>query len=351
MTLKEGIDNSQWKKIEDVLKVQRVRKGATSSPRPPHDIQKWFEIWKILFPDAREPESPCRFMFWCCNTSKLTLHAGNEPSDAYPQLERSAEELLAEFERVTEQNYMLRTSLDPGETRQYYIDALRQLLGLDTGVDTDAERSEPGASESAIHSIHHVSPDASNDINLNRTQEPGSSHFGNEYLQDHGVFPTMQPTTPHSAVDLDLATSQTRQEYFSEVSSPQNFSNDDLTGILETSDTDMPFAFSGFDHSFDRLPPLLENPLETIQEQTRNAIDSDIDCSTTDFMDPSAINAFPLDHNVHFMTDFESNGFHNIWDLAANNSLSAFLDGEHQMAIAKAQLRDRKELKKGPALP
>jgi hypothetical protein len=63
-TLKEGIDDSQWDKIWNLLKVKK--RGMTSSEKKDHDYYNWFEIWKILFPDIPQPEDPCKLVTTSC---------------------------------------------------------------------------------------------------------------------------------------------------------------------------------------------------------------------------------------------------------------------------------------------
>ncbi|KAE8447056.1 hypothetical protein EG329_011191 [Mollisiaceae sp. DMI_Dod_QoI] len=48
--LKEGIDDGQWEKIKHVLK--------KTTNRGRQDFDKWFDIWKILFPDTTAPLTP-----------------------------------------------------------------------------------------------------------------------------------------------------------------------------------------------------------------------------------------------------------------------------------------------------
>jgi hypothetical protein len=55
--LKEGIDDAQWAKIEHLLKSKR---GLSAQDKMKHDMDKWFEIWKLLFPDVSPPSHPCR---------------------------------------------------------------------------------------------------------------------------------------------------------------------------------------------------------------------------------------------------------------------------------------------------
>ncbi|TAQ86010.1 hypothetical protein B7494_g5663 [Chlorociboria aeruginascens] len=50
-----GINDSQWSKIEDVFKAKR---GMSNSEKEKHDIDRWNEIWKILFPEDPQPPHP-----------------------------------------------------------------------------------------------------------------------------------------------------------------------------------------------------------------------------------------------------------------------------------------------------
>jgi hypothetical protein len=54
--LKEGIDDGQWVKIEHLVKVKR---GLSASDKIKHDIEKWFEIWMLIFPNIPPPSHPC----------------------------------------------------------------------------------------------------------------------------------------------------------------------------------------------------------------------------------------------------------------------------------------------------
>jgi hypothetical protein len=51
--LKEGISDAQWANLD---KKKNVRKSKTSTR-----VEKYWEIWDVLFPDLRRPESPCKF--------------------------------------------------------------------------------------------------------------------------------------------------------------------------------------------------------------------------------------------------------------------------------------------------
>ncbi|CZR55762.1 uncharacterized protein PAC_05650 [Phialocephala subalpina] len=49
-TLKEGIDDGQWEKIVSTLR-KNTDKGKS-------EFERWFEVWKILFPDTPPPQTP-----------------------------------------------------------------------------------------------------------------------------------------------------------------------------------------------------------------------------------------------------------------------------------------------------
>ena len=49
---KEGIDEAQWAALD---KQNRKKNQET------HRVEKWFEIWDVLFPSVIRPKSPCTF--------------------------------------------------------------------------------------------------------------------------------------------------------------------------------------------------------------------------------------------------------------------------------------------------
>jgi hypothetical protein len=57
--LKEGIDPVQWDKI-----VRLIRSGSNSqgghSAKAKTNLDKWMEIWDVLFSDEARPETPCK---------------------------------------------------------------------------------------------------------------------------------------------------------------------------------------------------------------------------------------------------------------------------------------------------
>jgi len=48
---KEGIDEAQWATLDK----QNRKKNQEA-----HRVEKWFEIWEVLFPDVQRPNSPCK---------------------------------------------------------------------------------------------------------------------------------------------------------------------------------------------------------------------------------------------------------------------------------------------------
>ena len=51
-SLKEGIDNEQWEKIDDVL--GKIGQKHIS------DFDRWYTIWDILFPGIAPRSNPCK---------------------------------------------------------------------------------------------------------------------------------------------------------------------------------------------------------------------------------------------------------------------------------------------------
>ena len=49
-SLKEGVDEAQWAKLD---RQNRKRNQEI------HKVEKWFEIWDVLFPGVKRPTTPC----------------------------------------------------------------------------------------------------------------------------------------------------------------------------------------------------------------------------------------------------------------------------------------------------
>jgi hypothetical protein len=56
--LKEGIDDGQWQRIEALLK--KSKKEPTREIKD--QVEKWFEIWEVVFPNTPRPQDPCEFL-------------------------------------------------------------------------------------------------------------------------------------------------------------------------------------------------------------------------------------------------------------------------------------------------
>ena len=59
---KEGIDEAQWAALD---------KQNRKMNQEEHKIEKWFEIYKVIFPGAEKPQNPCKQP----STSKSDLFA------------------------------------------------------------------------------------------------------------------------------------------------------------------------------------------------------------------------------------------------------------------------------------
>ena len=58
--LKEGIDDSQFEKIENLLRARGGMRTNSLAKRMQLDYDNWFAIWRILFPYVDEPPDPCK---------------------------------------------------------------------------------------------------------------------------------------------------------------------------------------------------------------------------------------------------------------------------------------------------
>lgn len=63
-SLKEGISNAQWDEI-DKKTHKKKGKGAFS------DVEKWNEIWRVLFSDSVPMPHPCKIRLQKCSVTSL----------------------------------------------------------------------------------------------------------------------------------------------------------------------------------------------------------------------------------------------------------------------------------------
>jgi hypothetical protein len=71
-SLKEGISEAQWASLDE-KRHSKKNKGSPSE-RPKTNVEKWNDIWVILFPDIPVPNSPCkhgRLTFWYAYLPKI----------------------------------------------------------------------------------------------------------------------------------------------------------------------------------------------------------------------------------------------------------------------------------------
>jgi hypothetical protein len=57
-SMKEGISDAQW---TNLIEEKQSRKGkAATTQLPKSDVDKWKDIWEILFPHLPVPNTPCQ---------------------------------------------------------------------------------------------------------------------------------------------------------------------------------------------------------------------------------------------------------------------------------------------------
>jgi hypothetical protein len=57
--VKEGISDTQW---ADLSKQSNKKSKRASCPLPKNTVEKWNEIWTVLFPDVKGPSNPCKLI-------------------------------------------------------------------------------------------------------------------------------------------------------------------------------------------------------------------------------------------------------------------------------------------------
>lgn len=57
--LREGISSAQWVRIADVIKNVNSSQGSRPA-KPKTNVDKWMEIWDVLFLNEARPETPCK---------------------------------------------------------------------------------------------------------------------------------------------------------------------------------------------------------------------------------------------------------------------------------------------------
>ena len=59
---KDGFNDRLWREIVSLVK---ARRGLSAGERERHEIERWYDIWRVLFPGVSEPSNPCRFRAQC----------------------------------------------------------------------------------------------------------------------------------------------------------------------------------------------------------------------------------------------------------------------------------------------
>ncbi|RFU28008.1 hypothetical protein B7463_g8322, partial [Scytalidium lignicola] len=133
--LKEGIDDSQWAKIEDIL---RAKRGMSLTEKRKHDIDKWFDIWRIIFPHLSPPSNPWNDI----HQSTVTP----------PQLD--FESIVSTFENSIELDKQEGTIQPDDNTHRRYLHALRVALAAAGVISTNISRMNASGSLSSSTQRH-----------------------------------------------------------------------------------------------------------------------------------------------------------------------------------------------------
>ncbi|KAH7327008.1 hypothetical protein BKA65DRAFT_61032 [Rhexocercosporidium sp. MPI-PUGE-AT-0058] len=69
-SLKEGINPNEWSSIKDLLKAKKTKSEAEKLE---YEKGKWFEIFKLLFPDVNLPGNPWNELYTPASTASITV--------------------------------------------------------------------------------------------------------------------------------------------------------------------------------------------------------------------------------------------------------------------------------------
>lgn len=81
--VKEGISDLQW---ENLTKQANKKSKGSSCPLPKNTVEKWNEIWAVLFPDLQGPPNPCKLI--------LLLHGVLLTVKGHPREEPQSQSLV-----------------------------------------------------------------------------------------------------------------------------------------------------------------------------------------------------------------------------------------------------------------
>jgi hypothetical protein len=57
-SMREGISDAQWSSLSEGKQSRKGKAIATETTKS--NLEKWMDIWAILFPDQDPPKTPCK---------------------------------------------------------------------------------------------------------------------------------------------------------------------------------------------------------------------------------------------------------------------------------------------------
>jgi hypothetical protein len=60
--MKEGISEAHWTGLSEEKHSREGKAAMTELPKS--DVEKWNDIWRILFPELPTPATPCKHFFF-----------------------------------------------------------------------------------------------------------------------------------------------------------------------------------------------------------------------------------------------------------------------------------------------
>jgi hypothetical protein len=139
--LKEGIDDDQWPKIEELFKVRRGKIVVEDKS----DTEKWFDMWRILYPGIPLPEHPCKFYIQCSNvnTTHIFLAGYDGIQTNLRPLSRAMEIFVSNMDKITRFKLEQKGLSFNKEYHDLYLLGAHQAYGTEAAIKQYIESSSP----------------------------------------------------------------------------------------------------------------------------------------------------------------------------------------------------------------
>ena len=191
--LKEGIDDDQWPKIEELFRVKRGKIIVEDKS----DTEKWFDMWRILYPGIPLPEHPCKFYLQClkCKYHSYFLPGYDGVQTDSPPLSRAMQIFVSNMDKITRFKLEQKGLPFNKEYHDLYLLGARQAYGTEAAIKQYIESSNAPQFE------EFPSSDASSCWGTSSNLSPSIHSFNMQPAVSDGNFEVISwPTSSRSAV-------------------------------------------------------------------------------------------------------------------------------------------------------